>query len=199
MRMLFALVAVLIAGCATTPVAPPPEDWRQLATDTDRERLREWRTAFTHALEQARSAGHAADIGREGALLEPDAAVGGPIPNGDYRCRVIKVGAKSEGLLDYIAYPPFRCRVEAGKAQRFTKLTGSQRQIGFIYPADPLRQVFLGTIVLGDETRAYQYGVDQERDLAGWVERINEQRWRIIFPYPHFESTLDVLELVPEQ
>ncbi len=67
--------------------------------------------------------------------------MGGPIPNGDYRCRVIKVGAKSEGLLNFIAYPAFRCRIEPGqRLQRFTKLTGSQRQVGLIYPADALRR-----------------------------------------------------------
>jgi len=88
---------------------------------------------------------------------------------------------------------------EQGKAQRFIKLTGSQRPVGLIYPADAVRQVFLGTVVLGDETRGYQYGHDHDRDLAAWVERIDDNRWRMIFPYPHFESTLDVIELVPEQ
>ena len=75
---------------------------------------------------------------REGALLEPDAALGGgPIPNGDYRCRVIKLGAKSPGMLDYVAYPAFACRIAAGAAslQGFAKLTGSQRPVGLIFPA----------------------------------------------------------------
>ena len=53
-------------------------------------------------------------------------------------------------------------------------------------------------MVLGDETIAYKYGRDPERDLAGWIERIGERRWRMILPYPHYESTLDVIELVPE-
>jgi hypothetical protein len=199
MRTLLAFATLAIAACTTTPATPPTQGWQQAVTEADRTRLRDWRTAFTRALEQARAAGHAADIEREGALLNPDAALDGPIPNGDYRCRVIKVGAKSEGLLNYIAYPAFHCRIEQGKAQRFTKLTGSQRQVGLIYPGDQLRSVFLGTMVLGDETRAYRYGVDTERDLAGWVERIGDNRWRIIFPYPHYESTLDVIELIPEQ
>lgn len=199
MRTLLALAALAIAGCSTTPGGPVIEGWQQVATESDRDRLREWRTAFTRALDQARAAGHGDDIAREGRLLEPDAALGGPIPSGNYHCRVIKVGSKSEGMLDYIAYPRFRCRVEPGEVQRFTKLTGSQRHVGLIYPADQLRQIFLGTLVLGDETRAYQYGVDRERDLAGWVERIEPNRWRIILPYPHYESTLDVVELVPEQ
>lgn len=198
MRTLIALASLTIAGCATTRATPPAQSWQQAATVADRARLRDWRTAFARALEQARTGGHAADIAREGLLLNPDAALGGPIPNGTYRCRVIKVGAKGEGLLNFIAYPAFRCRIEQGKAQRFTKLTGSQRQVGLIYSADQLRQVFLGTMVLGDETQAYRYGTDPERDLAGWVERIGERRWRIIFPYPHYESTLDVVELIPE-
>src|SRR4030095_6415945 len=173
-------------------------NWRTVATEDDRVRLRDWRTAFSRALEQARAT-NAAEIEREGALLQPDAAVGGPIPNGDYRCRAVKVGAKTEGMLNYVSYPAFRCRIsQQGNLQHFDKLSGSQRPHGTIYPADQLRGVMLGTMVLGDETVAYRYGRDSERDLAGWVERIGDARWRIVFPYPHYESTLDVIELVPE-
>jgi hypothetical protein len=200
MRILLAVATFAITACATTQATPPTQGWQQAATENDRQRLREWRAAFAKALQQARTGGHAAEITGEGKLLEPDAALGGvPIPNGDYRCRTIKVGAKSEGMLDYVAYPAFRCRIEAGKAQRFTKLTGSQRPIGLIYRADALRQVFLGTMVLGDEAQGYQYGRDADRDLAAWVERIGDHRWRMIFPYPAFESTMDVIELVPAQ
>lgn len=197
MRILPALATLAVTACAVTQAITPAPSWQQAATDNDRQRLRDWRTAFTTALQQARTT-NAADVSREGKLLDPDAAVGGvPIPNGAYRCRTIKVGAKSEGLLNYVAYPPFRCRIAAGKAQRFTKLSGSQRPVGLIYPHDALRQVFLGTIVLGDETQAYQYGYDEDRDMAGWVERIGDKRWRMVLPYPHYESTLDIIELVP--
>lgn len=197
--MLFALAGLSVAACATTQATLPIPPWQAIATEADRQRLRDWRDAFTRALEQARADGHAADIAREGRLLEPDAALGGPIPNGNYRCRVIKVGAKNDGLLNYIAYPAFRCRIsQQGKLQHLDKLSGSQRHHGAIYPADQLRGAFLGTMVLGDETRAYQYGRDPERDLAGWVERIGQRRWRLILPYPRYESTLDVIELVPE-
>ena len=58
--------------------------------------------------------------------------------------------------------------------QRFAKLTGSQRPVGMIFPGDAMRQVFLGTLVLGDESRAMQYGRDRDRDLAGFVERIGD-------------------------
>jgi hypothetical protein len=131
--------------------------------------------------------------------LEPDAALPGPgIPNGAYRCRVVKLGAKSAGLLDFVSYPPFACRVRQERdLQGFAKLSGSQRQVGLIFPADALRQVFLGTLVLGDESRAMHYGRDRERDVAGFIERIGPSRWRLIMPRPHYESQIDVLELVP--
>lgn len=199
MRLLAPLLLLAAAGCATTQATPPVRSWQQVATPEDRIRLRDWRKAFTEALEQARVAGHTADIAKEGSLLDPDAAIGGPIPNGNYRCRVIKVGAESPGMLDYVSYPAFRCRIEDGKTQHFAKLTGSQRHVGRIYPGDQLHQVFLGTMVLGDETQAYKYGRDPVRDVAGWVERIGEYRWRLVLPYPHYESLLDVIELVPEQ
>lgn len=198
MRHLLTALLFALTACATTPATPVVQSWQEVATADDRERLREWRTAFTRAIEQARAGGNAADVEREGILLQPDAAVGGPIPNGDYRCRVIKLGAKSEGLLNYVAYQPFRCRIsQQGAVQHFDKLSGSQRPHGTIYPADQLRQVMLGTMVLGDETIAYQYGRDADRDMAAWVEKIGDNRWRLVMPYPRFESTLDVMELVP--
>lgn len=205
MRIFLAAMTLLgLTACSAIPKENPTfqassTDWRRIATADDRERLRDWRTAFTRALGQARGAGHAADIAREGKLLEPDAALGPvPIPNGTYKCRLLKVGAKTEGLLDYIAYPAFGCRVQqAGQLQSLTKLTGSQRHVGLLFFADPRRQVFLGTLVLGDELRAMHYGRDPDRDLAGWVERVGERRWRLILPYPRYESNLDVIELVP--
>ncbi len=174
-------------------------DWRRVATDDDRARLRDWRSAFVSALGAARRAGHGAEIDREGALLVPDAALGGgPMPNGAYRCRVIKLGAKGEGMLDYVSYPPFACQVGPDRdLQRLAKVNGSQRYVGLVFPADALRQVFLGTVVLGDEDRALQYGQDQSRDVAGFVERVGPERWRLVMPRPHFESQIDVMELVP--
>lgn len=203
-RSLTVAALLTLTGCnvLTGPraiIASPPSEWRVAATGTDRARLRDWRGAFVEALGKARAGGHGAAIAAEGALLEPDAALGGPpIPNGDYRCRVIKLGAKQVGLLDYVAYPAFNCRIrQEGRLQRFTKLNGSQRPVGMIFPGDAMRQVFLGTLVLGDELRAMQYGRDPDRDLAGFVERIGAARWRMVLPRPAFESTLDVIELIP--
>jgi uncharacterized protein DUF4893 len=199
-----ACLLVALGGCDTVmqPARMIPEwttAWRDAATEEDRARLHDWRTTFVGALAAARQAGHGADIAREGALLDPDAALAGEsIPNGMYRCRVIKLGAKTPGMLDYVTYAPFLCRVTAERAlQRLDKLNGSQRYVGLLFPDGAMRQVFLGTLVLGDESRALQYREDETRDVAGFLERVAPHRWRLLMPQPHFESQLDVMELVP--
>ena len=201
--LLFA-ISLALAACdlVEQPTGMIPQwttAWRDVAKEGDQKRLREWRSNFVDALAAARKAGHSAEIAREGALLEPDAALGGgPIPNGAYGCRVIKLGAKSVGRLDYVAYPAFNCVIRPSRElQHFAKTGGSQRVVGLIFPGDAMRQVLLGTLVLGDESRAMQYGQDETRDVAGYIERIGTARWRLVMPSPHFESRLDVMELVP--
>lgn len=209
-KTLILTCALAVAGCTmirqpAAMIPQPTSDWRSVATADDRVRLRDWRAAFVGALAAARAAGHGGDIAREGALLVPDAALpGAPIPDGDYRCRIVKLGAKSGGMLDYIAYPAFTCRIDtratvSGERRHFTKLTGSQRAMGVIFPDSAMRQILLGTLVLGDEQRAMAYGVDQARNVAGMIERIGPAWWRLVLPKPHFESQTDVMELVPVQ
>ena len=199
-------VLLVLAGCASDDEsvadasATAAPDWRNIATSDDRGRLREWRTALVRALAKAQASGHGATITREGTLLEPDAAIDWrDPPPGLYSCRTVKVGGQSAGMLDYVAYPPFDCRIRSEEGLlSLTKLKGSQRPIGLLLPYAANRMVFLGTLQLGDETRALEYGRDQERDLVALVERIGQDRWRLIFPYPHFESIADVMELVPK-
>lgn len=197
------LLLLGLTGCgagvrpASTGVNGDP-DWRSVATQADRDRLREWRTAFVKGLDQARAGGHQADIAREGRLLEPDAGVAtARPPAGDYRCRIIKLGSKGDAGLAYVAYPPFGCRIEdEGGIASFRKLTGSQRPVGVIL-GNAQRLVFLGTLALGDEQRALDYGRDPDRDMIGAIEGLGDGRWRMILPYPHYESVMDVIELVP--
>jgi Domain of unknown function (DUF4893) len=203
-----ALAVILLSTFAGCDVIEQPAGliprytnaYKEVISENDRVRLRDWRQTFVGALDAARKTGHQANITTEGALLDPDAALAGPaIPNGIYRCRVVKLGAKDPGNLDYAAYGPFTCRVRPERAlQRLAKLSGPQRYVGLIFPGDPLRNVFLGTLVFADENRALQYGQDELRDVAGYVERIGPNRWRLIMPQPHFESRLDVMELVPQ-
>jgi len=197
-------LATLTAGCNVIeqPGGLIPRwttAYKQVISENDRVGLRDWRKMFLGALDEARKAGHDADIAREGPLLDPDAALPAPaIPDGMYRCRVIKLGTQLGGMFAYISTGGATCRVKAERSlQRLGKLSGAQRYVGLIFPGDAIRNVFLGTIVLGDERRALQYGQDQKRDIAGYVERIGPARWRLVMPQPHFESRLDVMELVP--
>ena len=206
MRSALLLAASLL--CSSCDVIEQPNGliprgtaaYKDVISENDRVRLRDWRKSFEDALVAARKAGHGAEIAAEGSLLDPDSALAGPsIPNGLYRCRVIKLGAKEAGNLDFVSYPGFTCRVRAERQlQRLAKLSGSQRYVGLIFPGDAIRSIFLGTLVLGDERRALQYGQDQQRDVAGYVERIGPSRWRLVMPQPHFESRLDVMELAPQ-
>ena len=173
-------------------------DWRRAATEEDRLRLRNWRDAWMTGLRQARTGGWTADVAALGELVNPDRSIAEPgLPDGDYRCRTIKLGSQGRGTLTYVAYPYFRCRVSDGGKQ-LVKLTGSQRLTGRLYPDTDARSIFLGTLMLGDEERSYAYGQDRARDMAGVLERVGERSWRIAFPYPAYESILDVVELVAD-
>lgn len=174
-------------------------NWRTIITNEDRIRLRDWRSTFTAALNEARASGHSGEIDREGALLDPDSALAsGPVPDGLYRCRTIELGGELAARRLALSGPTSTCEIsQQGELQNFVQLSGSQRPIGSIFPSDGLRQVFLGTLVLGDESRALHYGADEKRGLAGYVDRVGLSRWRLVLPSPHYRSKLEVVELVP--
>ena len=202
------LLLLIASGCALfggrdrdniPAMAPAQLGWREIATPADRDRIARWRTGWTSALAKAQQAGYASRIAAQGSLMAPDAALPGPTPPpGDYHCRVVKLGAQGEGGLDYVSYPAFTCRIAVEKdLLSFTKLDGSQRPVGLLFPHDDARMIFLGAMMLGDEERALEYGSDPDRDMAGAFERVGPQRWRLVLPWPHWESMLDVIELVP--
>lgn len=194
-----------LAACGSKSIdregpKPRPNDWRQIVTADDRDRLARWRAAWIAGLGKATAAGSGAQVAAQGPLLKPDAALDDPLPlQGDYSCRVIKMGAQTKGLMDYIAYPYFTCRISMLEGRlHLAKLNGSQRPVGDIFPDEGRRMIFLGAMTLGDEARPLPYGRDGERDMIGIVERVAPQRWRIAFPYPRWESTIDILELTPK-
>jgi hypothetical protein len=77
-----------------------------------------------------------------------------------------------------------------------TKLTGSQRSAGMLYPDTDTRLVYLGSQAWGaDEEKAPAYGAAPKRDQIGVLERIGETRWRLALPWPRVESDLDLVEL----
>lgn len=196
----------MLAGCGARTLEPKQalqraEDWHLIASPADRERLARWRTAWMAGLDKAVAAGHGPQIAAQGALLKPDFALDdAKLPAGDYRCRVFKLGAQSKGMPDYVAYPFFTCRVALAEGRlHFIKVDGSQRPTGDLFPDPGPRMIFLGTMMLGDEARPLPYDRDAERDMAGIVERVGPQRWRIAFPYPRWESTIDIFELMPKE
>lgn len=203
-------LACSLSGCAMMQApsgtisrerAMQSANWQSVATTADRRRLRDWWQAWAEGLASARAGGHGPAIDAEGALLDPQAALPGvSLAPGDYGCRIIKLGAARSGAFTYTAYPRFRCRITSeGSVLSLVKLTGSQRQSGLIFSdaAEPRRAVFLGTVALGDEQRAPDYGADAARDQAAWVERVGPAQWRLVFPRPAFESIVDVMELTP--
>ncbi len=198
------IVSLLLAtacggGGGDRPASPIPLGWRGIATEADRERVRTWRDAWMQGLAKVTTPADRARVAAGGVLFQPDAALIPPAPPpGDYRCRVTKLGAKIAGGMDYVAYPAFTCRIALeGDVLSFAKIDGSQRPVGLLLPDDGGRLVFLGTMILGDERHALDYGRDPERDMVGLFERVGPRRWRLVMPFPRWESTVDVMELVP--
>lgn len=194
---LLCAVATVVAGCPAVAVARQggPSDWRRVATLPDRDRLRRLRDAWVEGVRLAYAKGAGPAIRAEGALLDPDVALADPLPPaGPYRCRVFKLG----GLPGFSVSPAIDCRVSAaGEGIGFATLGTGQRIAGRLFADTDIRGVFLGALGLPEEKRIMPYGRDTTRDVAGVVKRIGAAQWRISFPYPRFESTLDVIELTP--
>ncbi|MAL88169.1 MULTISPECIES: DUF4893 domain-containing protein [unclassified Brevundimonas] len=211
---LTALAALILSACASAgggyappPPPPPPDgsgpvlrDWRTIITSYDRDRYGRVDAAWRLALEQARRQEGSGNLGSLGALLDPDAGVGGVTPpEGDYRCRTVKLGSQGgEGGLGYVVYGWFDCRIERTPAGlKFSKLTGSQRPSGLLFPENDREMVMLGSMALGSEPPANSYGQNSDRDMVAVLERIGSRRWRLVIPWPQYESNLDLIELVP--
>jgi hypothetical protein len=209
-----ALLAAAAAGCASlrpkedeaatgasVVVEPPPksEIWLAIATAADKSRISRIGLAWQSALADARR-GFGGEIRREGALLEPRAALPRPAPTpGSYNCRLIKLGKSTDRGVAFERFKPFFCYVEVeDELLTIVKQTGSQRPAGRLWEDDrPDRLIFLGSLALGDEQQPLAYGEDPKRDMAGVFERIGPFRWRLVIPWPQGTSKLDVFELTP--
>ena len=207
------LASALLAACATTPPPPPPppagpsasggavlSDWRGVITAADRDRYQRRDAAWTLALQQAKRQPGSGDLASLGDLIDPGAArVSVTPPVGNYRCRTVKLGSQGgEQGLGYVVYGWFACRIEQTPAGlKFSKLTGSQRPSGLLFPENDRHMVFLGSMALASEPAARSYGLRPDRDMVAVLERIGERRWRLAVPWPANESNLDLIELVP--
>jgi hypothetical protein len=201
------------AETPTTPQADPTatatpdqglqggtDKWREVASADDEDRYDRLADAWKQALREAdREFG--AQIDALGLLAVPDAALDKiPPAPGKYRCRTVKIGSMDGKGLAYVAYPWFTCTVELtpGGDLILTKTNGSQRTRGLIYPneQDAKRLVYVGAQAWGDEETTFpDYGAQPERDQVGAFERIGDNRYRMVVPWPKQESKLDILEL----
>ena len=209
--LILAVLSALAAACASMPPAPPPpppagpgegpvlRDWRAIVTESDRDRYQRLDAAWGLALQQAGRQRGSGDLASTGELIEPGAARPSVAPPpGDYRCRTVKLGSLGgEDGLGYVVYSWFSCRIEKTPGGlKFSKLTGSQRPAGLLFPENDRRMILLGSMALANEPPANSYGQRPDRDLIAALERIGERRWRLVLPWPQAESNLDLIELV---
>ncbi|OAN63822.1 DUF4893 domain-containing protein [Sphingomonas sp. TDK1] len=192
-----------LAGCsvyreATSPGMDTSLAWRRVATDADRNKLRDWRKAWSEALPLARAA-DAKRIDGDPELFDPDRAQPDALPPaGAYRCRVFKLGGGGTAVSAIVTYDWRPCLLaDQGKVRHFRIEGGVQRPEGNFFPDVAARAVFLGTLEVGDDSAPLRYGLDRKRDMIGYGERIGDKRWRLVIPYPAFESKVDVIEIVP--
>lgn len=191
---------VLALLLAVQPLHAELRPWRQAITDPDRKRLAGlWKT-WELARTQVAAAGHSAEWSALGDLVEPLAsAPGGPPPPGQYRCRTVKLGTRTPGMPVWAMSDVTPCRFDIdGDYLRFADGGGVQRTAGLLYP-DGERMIYLGALTLGAEPGRFKYRRDGERDQVGVLHRIGPARWRLELPLPKWESTMDVIDIVPSE
>jgi hypothetical protein len=191
------IIRVLAAAALLTGTGAAAADrWQDIVTPADKARLEQRDAAFAAALAEVQASEFAGELASNAPLYDPSKRLEKPLPpEGKYLCATHKLGGQ---FLAFIAYPDFACAIYgSGDRRQFVKLTGSQRPVGFIHADGKRRGVFLGSLMLGDDEGLVPYGQDKERDLVGTVERIGKDRWRIVFPRPYYESTMDIIDLRP--
>ncbi len=190
------LLVMACAGVRASAEEPKSADWRKVATPADRARLRNWRTAWVDALAMVRARPDGVRLVGEPILFDPDRALADTtLPVGDYRCRTIKLGAKATETRVFVMQGWVDCAVGREGMSLTFAIAGTQHAAGHLFDDTDARKIFLGALALGDERRPMRYGRDHTRDMAGVLERIGPKRWRIVLPYPGFESTLDLIEI----
>lgn len=180
-----ALLPMVAAQACTVPGAAPISPF-------DGDRMTGFDAARTRGLGEALLA----DSAEERAIVSALFATGdnpiSAIPDGRYKCRTIKLG----GLLPLVTYPWFDCAISDHGAV-IEKRTGSQRFKGQLLPADG-GLFYWGALHYGDEEPMAYDGLD-ERSQVGCLFKVSGKpvRYRLELPFPRFESTHDVIELVP--
>lgn len=194
MRHALILLAA-VSATAATATEDWSDGWRRIIRADDRTRLARLWPAWSAAKAQVPADAWAA----LGPLVEPLPQVaGGPPPPGAYRCRMVKLGAQKPGLPSLFKTALMPCTVEAGEDGTLVISGGDgvQQSNGRLFP-DGDRMVFLGALTLRGDMAPFAYGRDPDRNEVGALERIGPARWRLALPWPRWQSTLDVIDIVP--
>ena len=219
MRRAAFLALVLLAA---EPGLAAPKTWATTITAADRKRLARLWEAWTRALADTDAAGQAGALAALGPAVVPDASTmnrdasdpmtpkpAGRLPGaGTYRCRMITLGARADGMAPRVSGPapqalamvgatPFTpCRIEArGDGLWFEQDVGpAQRLGGRLYP-DGARLVFLGTTALTGEMGVMAYDADPQRNAVGALRAVGDGRWRLELPWPNWQSNLGIVEI----
>lgn len=200
--------AIALSACASMRPPPKPrptvtvesgEPWRHVATAKDEVTLERLPSDWAAALAQARKAGFAKAVDREG-LFEPDAALPRPAPSpGAYSCRLFTLGASSRGGKPYVAGRSAFCfvGVEGGQLSFTADLT-PVRIGGYLWEQEGATHLtLLGSAVRGKAGRLPPYGENPASDVPGVFERIGEFRYRLVLASPVLGGQVALLELKP--
>jgi hypothetical protein len=192
------LIALWIT--AVTAASAIAADWQTIITPEDRDRLDRLTEAVKEGDARAAASNPAPeDVSTLRAVLDPpETPIAAEQLAGDWRCRTIKVG----DIL--VVYGWFKCRITAGAdGLLLEKISGSQRLTGYLYGDGPSRLILLGAATVNDQ-RPLPYSAlaneadlaDLDADLVGVLTQPAPHRLRILFPWPHYESIYDVMELM---
>ncbi len=201
--MRFAALAVLAFLAAFPALADETAlDWRSQATPHDLDRLERYEDAVTKGMMESRVAGEEHGTYNElVSVMEEETVAADPEElKGQWNCRTIKAGGPFAG---FVVYGWFRCEVvEKDDRLFFEKLSGSQRQSGYLYPRDDKSWVLLAAPNEGHSGPIREYsgpegGVTDPQliDEPAVVSLLKDGRARIVFPWPELESTFNVLEM----
>ena len=191
-----ALACIALAlGFCVSPARPALADgvFQQRVTPADREKLAKIDETRARALAEARADGAKDDLAildqtLAGELLSLHAGFDAV---GEWRCRTLKLG---KGM-PIVVYGWFRCRItDDGAGWVLEKLTGSQRTAGRFYDNGDTEMYYLGVLSVDGDPKV-AYGVSPERNQVARAVRPGQNRLRLEFPSPQFESRFDILEL----
>lgn len=202
--MRFAALAVFSFLIAFPALAgDAPSSWRSQATPHDLDRLERYEDAVTKGMMESRVAGEENGSYNELVSVMEEETVGADPESlkGQWNCRTIKAGGPFAG---FVVYGWFRCEVRESDGRLFfEKLTGSQRQSGYLYPRDEKSWVLLATPNEGHSGPVRDYsgpkgGVTDPQlvDEPAIVSLLKDGRARVVFPWPELESTFNVLEMM---